>query len=76
MRTTLEIEDEVFRKAKQRAVERGRTLGELVTESLRGALAARDISPEPEFVMPVFGLSGNTIRRTAADLAAFRDEGR
>lgn len=39
MKTTIEIPDPLFRKAKSRAAERGQTLKELVTEALRDKLA-------------------------------------
>ncbi len=40
MKTTLEIPDPLFRRAKSRAAERGQTLKELVTEALQEKLAA------------------------------------
>ena len=40
MKTTLEIPDPLFRKAKSKAAERGQTLEQLVTEALQEKLAA------------------------------------
>lgn len=40
MKTTLEIPDPLFRKAKSKAAERGQTLRQLVTEALQEKLAA------------------------------------
>ena len=40
MKTTLEIPDAPFRKAKAKAAERGQTLKQLVTEALQEKLAA------------------------------------
>ena len=40
MKTTIEIPDPLFRKAKSRAAERGQTLKELFTEALQEKLAA------------------------------------
>lgn len=40
MKTTIEIPDPLFRKAKSTAAERGQTLKELVTEALREKLAS------------------------------------
>jgi hypothetical protein len=40
MKTTIDIPDPLFRKAKSRAAERGQSLKELVTEALRDKLAA------------------------------------
>ena len=39
MKTTLDIPDLLFRKAKSRAAERGQTLKQLVTEALQEKLA-------------------------------------
>ncbi len=47
MKTTLEIPDPLFRKAKSKAAERGQTLKQLVTEALREKLA-----PKPGKVRP------------------------
>jgi hypothetical protein len=41
VKTTIEIPDPLFRKAKSRAAERDQSLKELVTEALREKLAAR-----------------------------------
>jgi hypothetical protein len=40
MKTTIEIPDPLFRKAKSKAAERGQTLKALVTEALQDKLAA------------------------------------
>jgi hypothetical protein len=40
VKTTIEIPDPLFRKAKSKAAERGQTLKELVTEALQEKLAA------------------------------------
>jgi hypothetical protein len=49
MKTTVEIPDPLFRKAKSRAAERGQTLKEFMTEALRDKLvksgAAADAEP-------------------------------
>ena len=39
MKTTIEIPDPLFRRAKSRAAERGQTLKQLVTDALREKLA-------------------------------------
>lgn len=75
MRTTLEIDDEVFRRAKQRAAECGRTLGEVVTQSLRETLS-ESVKAGTAFVMPVFGKAGQIVERSTEALATLRDEGR
>ena len=45
MKTTIEIPDPLFRKAKSRAAERGQTLKELVTEALQDKLASGAVEP-------------------------------
>jgi hypothetical protein len=53
MKTTLEIPDPLFRKAKSRAAERGQSLKELVTEALQEKLAAgtgKAVAAEPEWM--------------------------
>ncbi len=53
MKTTLEIPDQLFRKAKSKAAERGQTLKQLVTEALQEKLspaAATAGSAEPEWM--------------------------
>jgi hypothetical protein len=41
MRTTLDIDDHLYRAAKQRAADEARTLTSVVEEALRGLLARR-----------------------------------
>ena len=47
MKTTLEIPDPLFRKAKSTAAERGQSLKEFVTEAVHDKLAARAGRPGP-----------------------------
>ncbi|HEY7691634.1 MAG TPA: YlcI/YnfO family protein [Gaiellaceae bacterium] len=42
MRTTIRLDDELMRAAKQRAVETGRTLTAVIEDALRQALAQRE----------------------------------
>ena len=44
MKTTIEIPDPLFRRAKARAAERGQPLRQLVAEALQEKLAAKTIS--------------------------------
>lgn len=76
MRTTLEIQDEVFRQAKSRAAEAGCSLGEFVTFALREALIRRETSSANKFSMPVFGDPAQRIERSLEQLSELRDEGR
>lgn len=47
MKTTLEVPDVVFRKAKATAAERGQSLKDFVTEALREKLAGRGARAAP-----------------------------
>lgn len=47
MKTTIEIPDPLFRKAKSKAAERDQTLKELVTEALQEKLAAGASNARP-----------------------------
>jgi len=47
MKTTLEIPDHLFRKAKSKAAERGQTLKQLVTEALQEKLAVNTDNTRP-----------------------------
>ena len=44
MKTTLEVPDALFRKAKARAAQRGQTLKDLVTEALEEKLSGRRVA--------------------------------
>ncbi len=68
MKTTLELPDQLFRKAKATAAERGQSLKEFVTEALRDKLllgSGRARADEPEW-MQGFGklkrLHNETVR--------------
>lgn len=74
MRTTIELPDGVFRRAKRAALERGLTLREFFTEAVERTLeetprAARMTAP------PIAANRGPTIpARSNAELAALLDE--
>ena len=71
MKTTIEIPDQLFRKAKSKAAERGQTLKELVAEALREKLAPRggSVPPgEPEW-MQGFG----KLRRLRKETSRIQD---
>lgn len=76
MRTTLIIDDEVFRSAKKAAAARGKTVSELVTQALREALAEKRLPEQPPFSMPGFGRAGESLGHSPEELAALRDDGR
>ncbi|MEO8347939.1 MAG: hypothetical protein ABI610_03425 [Acidobacteriota bacterium] len=67
MKTTIEIPDPLFRKAKSKAAERGQTLKELVAEALREKLATNTstLPPgDPEW-MQGFGKLRRLLKETA-----------
>jgi hypothetical protein len=67
MKTTIEIPDPLFRKAKSKAAERGQTLRALVTEALQEKLAANASNVqqgEPEW-MQGFGKLRRLRKETA-----------
>ena len=67
MKTTLELPDQLFRKAKATAAERGQTLKELVTEALREKLSldnGRDYPSQPDW-MKGFGALKRLRKETA-----------
>jgi hypothetical protein len=75
MKTTIEIPDPVFRKAKSTAAERGQTLKEFVTEALQERLAANKSDArrgEPEW-MQGFGKL-RRLRKETARIQARIDE--
>ena len=75
MKTTIEIPDPLFRKAKSKAAERGQTLKELVTEALQDKLAANTGKArpgEPEW-MQGFGKL-RRLRKETARIQARIDE--
>ena len=75
MKTTIEIPDLLFRKAKSKAAERGQTLKELVTEALREKLATNASGNrlgEPEW-MQGFGKL-RRLRKETARIQARIDE--
>jgi Arc/MetJ family transcription regulator len=54
MRTTIRLDDELLRAAKQRAVETGQTLTAVIEDALRQALARRLVGePSPRIELPV-----------------------
>jgi len=66
MKTTIEIPDPLFRRAKSTAAERGQSLKELVTEALQEKLAARagKSSPAEPAWMEGFGKLRRLSRET------------
>lgn len=77
MRTTLVLDDRLFRRAKREAVSAGTTLSEYVNAALRKYLfGERDRQREKgAFSMPVFG-EPVSLHQTPEQLSGLRDDGR
>jgi hypothetical protein len=81
VRTTIRIEDELYRRVKTRAAATGRTVGDVIEDAIRyslDALGAGGATGEPT-PLPVYGGSGVMPGVDLADSAALRellDEGR
>ena len=58
MRTTIRIDDTLYRATKLRAAATGRTVGEIIEDALRAALAGRPPETSAQEPLPVFGGSG------------------
>ena len=75
MKTTLEIPDPLFRRAKSKAAERGQPLKEFVAEALEEKLGKRTggaRSPQPEWMQGFGGL--RRLRKETARIQARIDE--
>jgi hypothetical protein len=76
MRTTLILDDQLIRRAKREAGDKGSTLSELVNRALRNYFFTKpDEGKQVVFTMPVFGEAIH-LHQTARQLAELRDEGR
>ncbi len=76
MRTTVRIDDALYRKVKLEAARSGRTIGKVIEDALRAALAqsrrtARDVRPLPVHpgggLMPGIDLTSNAALRDVMD---------
>jgi hypothetical protein len=73
VRTTVSIDDDVLGAAKRRAVDEGRTLGELITEVLRERLARRAPAEGQHYEAVTGGRGGARPGVDLANNAALRD---
>jgi hypothetical protein len=69
MRSTLIIDDHLFKQARQRAADQGTTLSEVVNQALREALAKPKAKPAAKFSMVTFGGPVGSQRHEPADFA-------
>lgn len=58
MRTTIRIQDELYRRAKSRAAAGGRSVGEFIEDAVRDALDGRPARPRGLPDLPVHGGAG------------------
>jgi hypothetical protein len=73
MRSTVIIDDDLFRRAKQRAAALNTTLSDVVNQALRQSLA-EPILKAPAFHMITFGDPGARVRHEPGDLHAAIDD--
>lgn len=72
MRTTIRIDDELYRRAKSRAALGGRTVGDLIEDAVRVALTPRpDASAAEE--LPTYGGTGTRPGVDLEDNRSLRD---
>ncbi len=78
MRTTIRIDDALYRKVKAKAADTGRTVGEVIEDAIRADLHSRARAASEVAPLPVFGgsgvLPGVELTNNAA-LRALMDEG-
>ena len=74
MRTTVRIDDDLFRRAKARAAQNGQTVGELMEDALRAALRPKRRSGGELAPLPVYGTGGLLPGIDLADNAATLDQ--
>lgn len=73
MRTTMVLDDELLRRAKRRAEERGVSVNDIVNESLRESLD-RTVPDAPHFSMINWGRPADTLHHEPADFAALLED--
>jgi Ribbon-helix-helix protein, copG family len=73
VRTTITIDDDLYRQITSAAARSGRTVGSLIEDAVRDALAARDRPPGTLAPLPTFGGSGTLPGVDLGDSAALRE---
>jgi negative regulator of replication initiation len=74
MRTTVRIDDELYRAVKEQAARTGRAIGEVIEDALRRSLAADSgTGDEPPAPLPTYGGSGVLPGVDLSSNAALRD---
>ncbi len=75
MRSTVVLDDDLFRKAKQRAAELGTSLSEVVNQALRLALAQPRNASSPGFKMVTYGNPRSRVHHEPSDFFEAPEEG-
>lgn len=73
MRTTLNLDDDLLRRAKQRAATEGRTLTSVIEDGLRALLSEARARKPGKVVLPTFGGDGPAPGVDLSDPRALRD---
>jgi len=73
MRTTIVIDDALFRSAKRCAASRGVTLSQLIADALRSSLNER-VRPAPRFEVITYGSSASPVHHEPSDLVRAVEE--
>jgi len=73
MRTTIRIDDALYRRVKSRAAQSGRTIGEVIEDAVREALRPRKAEERTVEALPVFGGRGVLPGVDLTSNAALRD---
>ncbi len=59
MRTTVRIDEELYRAVKERAARAGRTVGEIIEDAIRRSITTQDREPDAQLPrLPAYGGSG------------------
>lgn len=73
VRTTIRIDENVYRQAKSRAATTGRTVSEIIEDAVRDSLRPRRVDDAELEPLPTDGGSGVLAGVDLADAAALRD---
>lgn len=73
MRTTIRLDDDLLAEAKRQAAKRHKTLGALIDEALRSALARRPAQPGERIELKAFGQGGLRPGASLDESAALHD---
>jgi hypothetical protein len=74
MRTTIRLDDQLFKRVKKEAAETGRTFAAVVEDALRESLGRRARTADrPRVRLPTFGRGGLQPRVVLDDSADLRD---